>query len=63
MNRFSYFSTDIAEVDISKFHLDQDEMNSRKAFVSNYKRKLAEIKTDLAAPFDRVRPPFPSKSI
>lgn len=30
-------------------------MNSRKAFVTNYKRKIAEIKADLAAPFDRVR--------
>lgn len=58
INRFSYRSADIAEVDISKFHLDQDEMNARKAFVSNYKRKLSEIKADLAAPFDRVRLPF-----
>ena len=31
-------------------------MNARKAFVANYKRKLKEISSDLAVPFDRVCP-------
>lgn len=48
--------SDIAERDITKFGFDQDEMNARKAFVGNYKKKIKEISTDLAVPFDRVCP-------
>jgi hypothetical protein len=46
---------DIAERDITKFGFDQDEMNARKSFVSNYKKKIRDIQADLAVPFDRVR--------
>lgn len=45
---------DIAERDISKFGFDQTEMNARKTFVTNYKKKLRDIQADIAVPFDRV---------
>lgn len=40
--------------DRRKFNIDNNELNSRKSFVTNIKKKLKDINEDLDIPFENV---------